>query len=280
MFGDAARLARNDGYYHAYVSRGNDKFVGPSAILEFLRREHADRSTQCPPHVVAVYERGLFARIASCVRAVPDERWIYRDRPARALHRRPGEAGWALLQPEIGAALTVYLIELLAACGLRELLLVTSAGAVREDLALGQSFDIAGGWMATVEVAAAPTEASPAVRGRIAAAAQRAGMPTPTPVHTLSSDRFFQREPRFWTHNGHDPDVVEMEAAASLAVGVECGVDVGGVGYIADLLHRPRWERDADHYHPEARLRLVDLVAAYVDEVATVRPADRGDRDT
>ena len=245
-------------------------YLTAEKVVASLLRSAPDRTARVPPHLVVAFDRDLFEAIRSALDARPAPDWLYADRPARRLYVAPDRPRLALLHTEIGAPLISFLLELLASCGLRSVLLVTSAGAVAPDLPVGSLFVIDSAVSENgVTAVLAPERreflASPAATARVEQACARVGVPAPR-VRTLSSDLYFRESPRFWSGYQPRPAVVEMEAAAVFATADRCGLDAAAVGYVADVL-APEWTRARDGYYPARRLRLVEVVRAFADDL-------------
>lgn len=240
-------------------------YIAASKVIAAILGSRPDRRADSPPYLIAIYDHELFdaARAALGAEPVPD--WLYANRPARCIFVAPDAPHIALMHPEIGAPLIAFLLELLAGCGLEEVVIVTSAGGIAPDLQVGSLFIVESAYSengVTREFAPGRREFRPSalVTAKLHEACRVSGVRAKA-ARSRSSDVFFRDAP-VRPHTDGAPDLIEMEAATVFAVAERCGVRAGVIGYVSDVLAE-EWKRPDDHYYPPQRMRLLDVIRAY-----------------
>ncbi|GAA4215790.1 hypothetical protein [Microbispora amethystogenes] len=241
-------------------------YIAAPKVISSILASRPERRAESPPYVIVIYDHELFtaARAALGAELVPD--WLYADRPGRRIFVPPGAPHIALMHTEIGAPLIAFLLEMLAGCGLQEIVIVTSAGGIASDLQVGSLFvveaaDSENGVTRAFAPGRREFRPSALVTANLHEACRVSGVRA-KPARSHSSDVFFRDTP-LPPHTDGGPDLVEMEAATVFAVAERRGVRAGAVGYVSDVLAE-EWSRPDDHYYPPERMRLLDVIRAYV----------------
>lgn len=154
---------------------------------------------------------------------------------------------------EIGAPVLAYLVEILMVLGMRQLFIVTTVGALRPHLRIGDCIIIDQAcskngvtWHYFPDISTCSLKQwfysskvmSDLVRTVFDALGERLQS-----VRSLSSDVFFRTVNHLSTVTRYNIDVVEMEVATAFAIGALRGVEVGAYGQISDVLST-EWEVD------------------------------------
>jgi purine-nucleoside phosphorylase len=241
-------------------------YIAPSAVIDAILAQNPQRTRRhaLPAVLVVAFDGVVFNGLRRGLRARRLAGWLYDDRPNRRLYIA-ADGNTAVMRVEIGAPALVYLLEILAACGVETVLLTTSAGSVG-GLEVGDLFLIGEAYSENgVTDAYAPGRrvfcADPELAERLELSALSVGL-IARPAQSLSCDAFFRDRPRFWIKPGFAADIVEMEAAAAYCLAELRGVRACAIGHVSDGLDRS-WNLD---YRAQAagKRNVVRVVLAYL----------------
>lgn len=227
----------------------SDALVSPDEASENLRRMLGVPAGEwmLPPLLVATFQRGAQKRLLE--RAGLD--------PASHTHPMLPRTGScegtpvAVSRFGIGAPAAAMALEQAIARGVRRILMVGSAGSLREDLATGTAVIVRGaeredGTSHHYLPAGEPVAADPRLSGELAAAARARGL-DPVEGRAWSIDAPYRETPdAIRRHQRRGVSVVEMEAAAIFAVAGVRGVAAALIVSISDELHGAAWRPGFD----------------------------------
>ncbi|MBN9759281.1 Uridine phosphorylase [Pseudonocardia sp. Ae406_Ps2] len=197
----------------------------------------------------------------------------------------PGGTPVAVLHPGVGAPLAAMFLEHLAALGVRTVVGVGGAGALRHELTLGHAVVLGSalrdeGTSFHYQPPSRTIDADP--DGVDAVARTLAGAGVPYVVgRCWTTDAVFRETPaRVARRRDEGCAVVDMEASALVAAARRIGVGYGQVFLAADSLAGPEWEHRGWTDAREARAGLFGLALAAAEAWDTDRTAGPADRAT
>ena len=194
--------------------------------------------------------------------------------------RAPDGRRVAVLQPGVGAPLAAMFLEELAAMGVRSVVAVGGAGALLPELTLGHAVVLGSalrdeGTSFHYLPPGRVVQADPAGVEAIRATLHAEDVPHVV-GRSWTTDAVFREAPdRVARRRAEGCAVVEMEAAALLAVARARGVAFGQLLLAADSLAGPEWEHRGWTSAREARSGLFRLALAAVARLAAT-PGDTG----
>lgn len=216
-------------------------YITPQRLLE-SRLGPNWRHRDVGQTVFIVYNAGLFRSLGEQTRATQNEEWLYWGRPEREMLTLAGPRGArvSLLRLDLGAPLTAFILELLVAFGVREIFLLTTAGALNSTLRIGDHFIIREAWtqscVAGSYVSQPMHSTTPAACASIALSYREVSVPV-SYATSISTDIFFRGTPEIPEKKlCPNADIVEMEAASACAVCARYGLSIGIFGSITDQL--------------------------------------------
>lgn len=185
----------------------------------------------------------------------------------------------AVLHPGVGAPLAAMFLENLAAMGVRTVVGVGGAGALLHDLTLGHAVVLGSalrdeGTSLHYLPPARTVDADPDGVAVLTGVLDRAGLPNVV-ARSWTTDAIYRETPdRVARRRAEGCAVVDMEAAALLAVGRRIGVHYAQLFLAADSLAAPEWDHRGWTTAREARSGLFGLALAAAERwAADVRSA-------
>lgn len=196
----------------------------------------------------------------------------------------PGGTPVAVLHPGVGAPLAAMFLEHLAALGVRTVVGVGGAGALRHELTLGHAVVLGSalrdeGTSFHYQPPSRTIDADPDGVDAVVRVLDGAGVP-----HVVgrcwTTDAVFRETPaRVARRRDEGCAVVDMEASALVAAARRIGVGYGQVFLAADSLAGPEWEHRGWTSAREARAGLFGLALAAAETWNGSRGPGAGPRD-
>lgn len=196
----------------------------------------------------------------------------------------PGGTPVAVLHPGVGAPLAAMFLEHLAALGVRTVVGVGGAGALRHELTLGHAVVLGSalrdeGTSFHYQPPSRTIDADPDGVDAVVRVLDGAGVP-----HVVgrcwTTDAVFRETPaRVARRRDEGCAVVDMEASALVAAARRIGVGYGQVFLAADSLAGPEWEHRGWTSAREARAGLFGLALAAAETWDGSRGSGAGPRD-
>lgn len=235
-----------------------DALVSPGEASENMRRMLGVPAEEwaLPPVLVATFQRGAQERLL--------ERAGLEPGPSHPMLPRTGSCEGtpvAVNRFGVGAPAAAMALEQAIARGVRRILMVGSAGSLREDLATGTAVVVGGaeredGTSHHYLPAGEPVAADPRLSGELAAAARSRGLePVEGRAWTIDAP-YRETLGAIRRHQRAGVSVVEMEAAAIFAVARVRGVAAALLVSVSDELHGTAWRPGFDDPRYLATLSL------------------------
>lgn len=252
--------------------------ITPERLIEALAGPSGQRC-QLPETIMCVYHIGVFRALMAHGDWACIDRWYFHDRPARQVYVLPGqEQRVGMMYLEIGAPMLAYMIEILRVCGVRRIVLLTTAGAVTRSLGVGDYFIIQDAYSDNGVTSYYYSDerifrSTPALDSLIVSAFAKTNH-APAVVRSFSSDRFFRPDLRDFESFQPTPEIVEMEAATAFALARRHRLEASVFGYIGDVLPGGwRWET------PKATEQNTRTLVSAVQHLVAALAATRSDRE-
>ncbi|MEJ8278899.1 nucleoside phosphorylase [Pseudonocardia spirodelae] len=191
----------------------------------------------------------------------------------------PGGSPVVVLHPGVGAPLAAMFLEHLAAMGVRTVVGVGGAGALRHELTLGHAVVLGSvlrdeGTSFHYQPPSRTLDADPDGVDALVRTLDSAGVPHVV-GRSWTTDAVFRETPdRVARRREEGCAVVDMEAAALVAAARRIGVGYGQVFLAADSLAGPEWEHRGWTSAREARAGLFGLALAAAEDWAGRRAGD------
>jgi uridine phosphorylase len=241
--------------------------VTPEQNAEYLRLQLGLEEAQwaLPATLVATFQRESWRRLAARCGLLDDSE---RGAALMALSGRADGVPVAAARMMIGAPAAALTMEMAIARGVRNVLVVGSAGSLRDDLPVGSAVLVAGaeredGTSHHYLPAGEVVSADAALGDALAAAAEDRGlMPVRGRAWTIDAP-FRETVAAIRRHRAGGVSVVEMEAAAMFAVARVRGIRAALLVSISDELGHPEWR--PGFYDERYATTLVAAADAVVD---------------
>ncbi|MEQ3551078.1 nucleoside phosphorylase [Pseudonocardia nematodicida] len=240
-----------------------------------LGAEGVIRAEAVVPHPADMPTAAVFCWFPEVVDGLGDDTvTVLRTELGRTPIRRvPGPAGRpvAVLHPGVGAPLAAMFLESVAAMGVRTVVGVGGAGALRHELTLGHAVVLGDalrdeGTSLHYLPPSRTVDADPQGVDVLSGVLDRAGLPWVV-GRCWTTDAVFRETPeRVARRRAEGCAVVDMEASAAVAVARRTNLRFGQVFLAADSLAGPEWEHRGWTTAREARAGLFGIALAAAEE--------------
>jgi len=241
--------------------------VTPEQNSEYVRRRRglSDGDWRLPPTLVATFQQAAWQRLtAGC--GIPDA--ASRGAEVMPVVGAVNDVPVAAVRMMIGAPAAALSLEAAIARGVRDVLIVGSAGSLRDDLPIGSTVLVTGAeredgtshhYLPADEVVAA----DPDLSNRLERCAAASGL-HPVRGRSWTIDAPYRETvAAIRRHREAGVAVVEMEAAAIFAVARVRGIRSALIVSVSDELYHPEWRPGfADQRHADTLLGAADAVLA------------------